>query len=77
MARPGTNERFGGKEGIAGPMVRDLCIRRGLMVRAIRDTIVFCPPLIVTHAELDRLVDTIKAALDEAEPQRRALPTVA
>ncbi len=77
VSRPGTNERFGGKEGTAGPMVRDLCIRRGLMVRAIRDTIVFCPPLIVTHAELDRLVDTILAALDEAAPTLRALPMAA
>ena len=72
VSRPGTNERFTGKEGTAGPMVRDICIRRGLMVRAIRDTIVFCPPLIITHAEIDRLVDTIRAALDEATPALKA-----
>jgi len=77
VARPGTNERFGAKEGTAGPIVRDICIRRGLMVRAIRDTLVFCPPLIITHAEIDRLVDTIKAALEEAEPALRALPAAA
>ncbi len=76
VSRKGTNERFGGKEGTAGPMVRDICIRSGLMVRAIRDTIVFCPPLIITHAEIDRLVGIIAAALDEAEPQLRALPSV-
>ena len=77
VARPGSNQRFGGKEGTAGPLVRDLCIRRGLMVRAIRDSLVFCPPLVITHAEIDRLVDTIGAALDEAEPQLRALPAAA
>jgi putrescine aminotransferase len=77
VARPGSNERFTGKEGAAGPLVRDICIRRGLMVRAIRDTIVFCPPLIITHAEIDRLVDTIGAALDEAESALRALPAAA
>jgi putrescine aminotransferase len=74
VSKPGTNLRFGGKEGNAGPVVRDICIRRGLMVRAIRDTIVFCPPLIITHAEIDRLVDTIHAALDEATPALRAMP---
>jgi len=74
VAKKGTNERFGGKEGNAGPVVRDICIRRGLMVRAIRDTIVFCPPLIITHAQLDRLVDTIHAALDEAMPILSAMP---
>ena len=77
VSRPGSNERFAGKEGTAGPMVRDICIRRGLMVRAIRDTIVFCPPLIVSHAELDRMVDTIVAALDEAQPALLALPAAA
>jgi putrescine aminotransferase len=74
VSKSGTNLRFTGKEGTAGPIVRDICIRRGLMVRAIRDTIVFCPPLIVSHAEIDRLVDTIRAALDEAAPALRALP---
>jgi putrescine aminotransferase len=77
VARPGSSERFGGKEGNAGPVVRDICIRRGVMVRAIRDTLVFCPPLIITHAEIDRLVDTMLAALDEAAPKLRALPTAA
>jgi putrescine---pyruvate transaminase len=77
VARKGSNERFAGKEGSAAPMVRDLCIRNGLMVRAIRDTIVFCPPLIITHAEIDRLVDTVGAALTELEPRLRSLPRAA
>ncbi len=45
-----TRARFGGKEGIAGPIVRDLCIENGLMVRAIRDSIVTCPPLVISEA---------------------------
>jgi len=40
VARKGSNQRFGGAEGKAGPLVRDICIRRGLMVRAVRDSIV-------------------------------------
>ncbi len=77
VSRPGTNRRFGGKEGNAGPIVRDACIRNGLMVRAIRDTIVMCPPLIVSHAEIDRLVDTIDRSLREAEPLLRGLDAAA
>ncbi len=73
VSEKGTNKRFKGEEGTAGPIVRDICIRNGLMVRGIRDTIVCCPPLIITHAEIDRLVDTIKRSLDEAEPVLRAL----
>ena len=72
----GTNLRFLDKEGAGGPVVRDLCIANGLMVRAIRDSIVCCPPLIVSHAEIDRLVAIIRKALDEAEPVRRSNPSL-
>jgi len=77
VADKATGARFGEKEGPAGLIVRDLCIKHGLMVRAVRDSIVMSPPLIISHAEIDRLVDTIRRALDEAEPQLRALPAAA
>ncbi len=77
VARPGTNERFAGKEGTAGPIVRDICIRNGLMVRAIRDSIVMCPPLIISHAEIDRMIEIIGNSLQEAESSLRALPAAA
>src|SRR5262245_19130973 len=70
----GTNTRFAGKEGTAGPIVRDLCIQNGLMVRAIRDTIVMCPPLIITRAEIDEMIDKIRRSLDQALQPLRALP---
>ena len=73
VSEKGTNHRFGGKEGTAGPIVRDLCIKNGLMVRGIRDTIVCCPPLIITHAELERLVGIIAQSLDEALPILKAM----
>jgi len=73
VADKATGARFGGKEGIAGPMVRDLCIENGLMVRGIRDTIVICPPLIVTHDEIDGLVAIIRKALDLAAPGSRGI----
>ncbi len=77
VSRRGTNQRFGGEEGHAGPIVRDACIRNGLMVRAIRDTIVMSPPLVISHAEIDRLVDTIDRSLREAEPLLRGLDAAA
>jgi putrescine aminotransferase len=72
VAEPGTNRRFG-TGGSSGIVVRDLCIAKGLMVRAVKDSIVMSPPLIITHPEIDRLVDTIATALDEAGPALRAL----
>jgi putrescine aminotransferase len=73
VAEKGTNRRFGGKEGIAGPMVRDACIAGGLMVRAIRDSIVMCPPFIITHEEIDRMISIIATALDEVADTLRAI----
>ncbi|MCX7675796.1 MAG: aspartate aminotransferase family protein [Alteraurantiacibacter sp.] len=73
VSEKGTNKRWGGKEGNAGPVVRDICIKNGLMVRGIRDTIVMCPPLIITHDEIDELVAIIAKSLDEALPALRAI----
>lgn len=68
-----TGARFGGTEGTAGPLVRDLCIANGLMVRGIRDSIVMCPPLVISTEQIDDIVRIIRKSLDEAEPKLRAL----
>ena len=73
VADKATGARFGGAEGTAGPMVRDLCIANGLMVRGIRDTIVMCPPLIITTEQIDEMVRIIRLALDLAQPQLTAI----
>jgi putrescine aminotransferase len=74
VRRKGSNERFAGKEGTAGPILRDLCIANGLMVRAIRDTIVMCPPLIITRAEIDEMIGILARSLDQAIKPLRELP---
>jgi adenosylmethionine-8-amino-7-oxononanoate aminotransferase len=39
-------------------------IQLGSIARAINtDTIAFCPPLVITDAELGRLIDTFAAAV--------------
>lgn len=70
VAEKGTNSRF--ENGGAATLVRDICVANGLMVRAVRESIVMSPPLIISEAEIDRMVDTIGAALAEAEPILRA-----
>jgi putrescine aminotransferase len=73
VSRKGSNERFGGQEGKAGPIVRDQCIKNGLMVRAIRDTVVMSPPLVITLEEIDRMVALLRRSLDEVEPVLRQI----
>jgi putrescine aminotransferase len=72
VSEKGTNRRFSGAPGKAGPIVRDLCIQNGLMVRAVRDTVVMSPPLILSRDEIDRMVGIIGKSLTEAEPILRA-----
>ncbi|MGH7015857.1 MAG: aminotransferase, partial [Caulobacteraceae bacterium] len=74
VADRASRARFGGREGIAGPMLRELCIKNGLMVRSVRDIIVVCPPLTISHEEIDQMTAILAASLDEAEPALRALP---
>jgi putrescine aminotransferase len=74
VSKKGTNQRFTGKEGKAGPIVRDACIKNGLMVRGIRDSIVMSPPLIITRAEIEKLVEIIGKSLSESEAALKALP---
>jgi len=72
VAEKGTNRRFG-TGGQAAAIVRDACIANGLMVRAVRDSLVMSPPLVITHAEIDQIVDTIVAALDASAEALAAL----
>jgi adenosylmethionine-8-amino-7-oxononanoate aminotransferase len=48
--------------------VRDRMIELGSIVRAINtDTNAFCPPLVITDAEIDRLLDTFAQAATETK----------
>jgi len=50
-----------------GPLVMNEAAEHGLIVRAlINDTIAFCPPLIITEAEIDEMFDRFAEALDGA-----------
>jgi 4-aminobutyrate--pyruvate transaminase len=43
----------------------------GVITRAINDALAFCPPLVVTDDQLDRIVDTLATAVTDhrsAEP---------
>ena len=65
-----------------GPLIQASAMQHGVIVRATPEAVYLCPPLIISHAEVDELMDGLGAALDaglaEAErhglltPQRRA-----
>ena len=51
--------------GIVGGICRDYCIQNGLIMRAVRDGMIFCPPLIFNNSHIDELVDKLKKSLDQ------------
>jgi putrescine---pyruvate transaminase len=45
------------------PSIRDTMLARGVITRAIGpDTLTFCPPLVTTDDQIDRIVDTLAAS---------------
>ena len=56
-------ERFDSKRGV-GTMCRDILVNNGLVMRAVGDTIVVAPPLILTHEQADELVEKAWKCLD-------------
>jgi len=58
-----TLERFPEKRG-AGTLCRDLFVENGLVLRAVGDTMVCAPPLVLEHEEADELVDKVWQCLD-------------
>jgi len=55
-------------DGRGSALVRRHCLERGLIVRAISDTIALCPPLVITESEVDHVADVVIQAVREAAP---------
>ncbi len=45
------------KDSRAGERCRDLCIEHGLVMRAVGDTMIVAPPLVISRAEIDELLE--------------------
>ena len=56
-------ERFDAKQGV-GTICRDTFVNNGLVMRAVGDTMVAAPPLVISHAEVDELIETAWKCLD-------------
>jgi len=52
--------------GHAGTVCRDAALKNGLIMRAVGDTMIISPPLIMTNEEIDELVALAEQSLDDA-----------
>jgi putrescine aminotransferase len=57
--------KFFEKRGRVGAICRDFCFENNLIMRAVRDTMVFSPPLTISIDEMDLLVERAATAIDQ------------
>ena len=55
---------FKGEGGSVGVKCREYCFQNGLIMRAVGDRMIISPPLIMTPADIDTLVERASLALD-------------
>ena len=58
-----TKERFAESLSV-GMLCRKHCFQTGLIMRAVGDRMIIAPPLIMTHAQIDEMMDLIVHCLD-------------
>ena len=47
-----------------GTICRDFCFNNGLIMRAVGDAMIICPPLVISYSEINELIDKAKLCLD-------------
>jgi putrescine aminotransferase len=58
-----TNSRFPAALQ-AGMTCREFCFNNGLVMRAVGDTMIISPPLVITEEQVDELVNLARLSLD-------------
>lgn len=59
--------------GRVGTIARDFCFKNGLIMRAIRDTMVLAPPLVITEEEIERLLKKAKLCIELTAKELKAI----
>ncbi|MEJ0027024.1 MAG: aminotransferase [Rhizomicrobium sp.] len=64
LVRDKAERTFFPDPGNIGTLCRNYCFEDGLICRAIRDTMVLAPPLVVSESEIEEIVAKLKRAVD-------------
>jgi putrescine aminotransferase len=59
-----SGERFP-EVGKTGTLCRDICFENKIIMRAVRDSMIISPPLVITTDQVDELVDLAWRCLDQ------------
>jgi putrescine aminotransferase len=66
-----SGERFP-EIGRTGTLCRDICFDNGIIMRAVRDSMIISPPLIISVEQIDELVDLVWRCLDQTAKALKA-----
>jgi len=72
LVRDKQARRFFDKRGEVGTICRDFCFANGLIMRAVRDTMIISPPLVISEEQLDELAEKAWRCLDLTYERCRA-----
>jgi putrescine---pyruvate transaminase len=61
-----TRAKFAGEQGTVGFRTRERCFANNLIMRHVYDRMIISPPLVITEAEIDVLVERARKSLDES-----------
>ncbi|MBV9046196.1 MAG: aminotransferase class III-fold pyridoxal phosphate-dependent enzyme, partial [Alphaproteobacteria bacterium] len=64
LVRDKKQRKFFPDPGTVGTLCRNYCFNDGLICRAIRDTMVLAPPLVVSESEIEEIIAKLKSAID-------------
>jgi 4-aminobutyrate--pyruvate transaminase len=71
VADKSSRQAFDPKQAV-GAYCMGRCEANGLLVRALGDSMAFCPPLIIDESQVDELFDKFATALNETETWLKA-----
>lgn len=63
---------FAAEKGTVGLMCRENSFRNGLVMRHVGDTMIISPPLVISHSEVDELIEKATLTLDQTYEQAKA-----
>jgi putrescine aminotransferase len=64
LVRDKGRRQFFDRRGEVGTICRDFCFQNGLIMRAVRDTMIISPPLVISREQVDELAEKAWRCLD-------------
>jgi putrescine aminotransferase len=64
LVRDKRRRQFFDRRGEVGTICRDFCFQNGLIMRAVRDTMIISPPLVISREQIDELAEKAWRCLD-------------